>query len=102
MKRQRRFGTEVEAASIAATQIKTLIDSLSRCQQSLNCDIATEVERTRCSDDSDPAYSVLARSLIPRRDNVGATIAILQERLSTTELLISTGIGPMPEQLQPA
>ena len=88
VKRQRRFGTEVEAASIAAAQIKTLIDSLSRCQQSLDCDIATEEERTRCSDDSDPAYSVFARSLIPRRDNVAATIAILQERLSKTELLI--------------
>jgi hypothetical protein len=80
VKRQRRFGTEVEAASIAAAQIETLIDSLSRCQQSLDCDIATEEERTRCSDDSDPAYSVFAQSLIPRRDNVAATIAILQAR----------------------
>jgi hypothetical protein len=78
------------------------LDSLSRCQQSLDCDIATEEERTRCSDDSDPAYSVLARSLIPRRDNVAATIAILQERLSKTELLISTGIGSVPEQVLPA
>jgi len=102
VKRQRRFGTEVEAASIAAAQIKTLIDSLSRCQQSLNNDIATEEERTRCSDDSDPAYSVLARSLIPRRDNVASTIAILQEQLSKTELLISTGIGSVPVQLLPA
>ena len=85
VKRQRRFGTEVEATSIAAAQIKTLIDSLSRCQQSLDCDIATEEERTRCSDDSDPAYSVFARSLIPRRDNVAATIAILQARLSKTQ-----------------
>ena len=85
MKRQRRFGTEVEAASIAAAQIETLIDSLRRCQQSLDCDIATEEERTRCSDDSDPAYSVFARSLIPRRDNVAATIAILQARLSKTQ-----------------
>ena len=97
MKRQRRFGTEVEAASIAAAQIKTLIDSLSRCQQSLDYDIATEEERTRCSDDSDPAYSVFARSLIPRRDN-----AILQERLSKTEVLTSTGIGSVPDQLLPA
>ena len=88
MKGQRRFGTEVEAASIAAAQIKTLIDSLRRCQQSLDCDIATEEERTRCSDDSDPAYS-----LITRRDNVAATIAILQARLSKTELPTSTGIG---------
>jgi hypothetical protein len=101
VKRRRRFGTEVEAASIAATQIKTLIDNLSRCQQSLKCDIETEEERTKCSDDSDPAYSVLARSLIPRRDNVAATIAILQERLSKTELLISTGIGSVPVQLLP-
>jgi hypothetical protein len=52
VKRQRRFGTEVEAASIAAAQIKTLIESLSRCQQMLDCDIATEEERTRCSDDA--------------------------------------------------
>ena len=102
MKRQRRFGTEVEAASIAAAQIKTLIDSLSRCQQSLNCDIETEEERTRCSDYRDPAYSVFARSLIPRRDNLAATIAILQERLSTTDLLTCTGIGSVPEQLLPA
>jgi hypothetical protein len=103
VKRQRRFGTEVEAASTAAAQIKTLIDSLSRCQQSLDCDIATEEERTRCSDVSDPAYSVFARSLIPRRDNVAATIAILQARLSKTQLLTSTGIGSVPVQLlQPA
>ena len=102
VKRQRRFGTEVEAASIAAAQIRTLIESLSRCQQMLDCDIATEEERTRCSDDSDPAYSVFARSLIPRRDNVAATIAILQERLSKTEVLTSTGISSVPDQLLPA
>jgi hypothetical protein len=101
VKRPRCFGTKVEAASIAAAQIKTLIESLSRCQQMLDCDIATEEERTRCSDDSDPAYSVFARSLIPR-DNVAATIAILQERLSKTEVLTSTGIGPVPDQLLPA
>jgi hypothetical protein len=76
VKRQRRFGTEVEAASIAAAQIKTLIDRLSRCQQSLDWDIETEEGRTRCSDYRDPAYSVFARSLIQRRDNVAATIAI--------------------------
>jgi hypothetical protein len=102
VKLQRRFETEVEAASIAAAQIRTLIESLSRCQKMLDCDIATEEERTRCSDDSDPAYSVFARSLIPRRDNVAATIAILQERLSKTEVLTSTGISLVPDQLLPA
>jgi len=99
VKRQRCFGTEVEAASIAAAQIRTLIESLSRCQLMFDCDIVTEKERTRCPDDSDPAYSVLARSLIPRRDNVAATTAILQERLSKTEVLTSTGIRSVPDQL---
>lgn len=102
VKRQRCFGTEVEAASIAAAQIRTLIESLSRCQLMFDCDIVTEKERTRCPDDSDPAYSVLARSLIPRRDNVAATTAILQERLSKTEVLTSTGISSVPDQLLPA
>ena len=48
--------------------------------QSLNYDIETEEERTRCWDCRDPAYSVLARSLSARRDNLVATIAALQRR----------------------
>jgi hypothetical protein len=43
--------------------------------------------------------TLAAPEAIPRRDNVAATIAILQERLSKTELLISTGIGSVPDQL---
>jgi hypothetical protein len=50
VKRQRRFGTEVEAPAIAAAQIRTLIDSIGHCVQSLNYDIETEEERTRCWD----------------------------------------------------
>ena len=69
MKRQRRFVTEVEAASIEATRIVTLIDNLSRCVQLLDYDIETEEERTKCCDFRDPAYSGLARSL-----TTGATI----------------------------
>jgi hypothetical protein len=102
VKHQRRFGTEVETAIIAAAQIKTLIDSINRTVQFLNCDIETEEERTRCRDLRDPGYSVLARRLIARRDNLIATIAALQERLSRTALPPSTGIGPTPRVLLPA
>jgi hypothetical protein len=102
VKRQRRFGTEVEAASIEATQIMTLIDSLSRCVQLLGCDIETEEERTKCCDLRDPAYSVLARSLTTRRDNLAATIAALQERLSRTEVLTAPNIGSATDLLLPA
>jgi hypothetical protein len=101
VKRQRRFGTEVEAASIEATQIKTLIDSLSRCVQLLDCHIETEEERTKCCDLRE-AYSVLARSLIARRDNLTATIAALQERLSRTEVLTAPTIGSATDLLLPA
>ena len=99
---QRRFGTEVEAAATAAAQIKTLIDSISRCAQLLNYDIETEEERTRCWDCRDPAYSVLARSLSARRDNLAATIAALQERLSQAEGLPNTSIGSAAKLLLPA
>jgi hypothetical protein len=47
--------------------------------QSLNYDIETEEERTGCWDCRDLAYSVLARSLTARRDNLAATIAALQK-----------------------
>ena len=82
-----RFGTDAEAA---AAQIRTLIDSISRNVQSLDYDIEAEEERTGCCDCRDPAYSVFARSLSARRDNLAATIAALQERLMDAEALTST------------
>jgi hypothetical protein len=102
VKHQRRFGTEAEAALIEVAQIKTLIDSLSRCVQLLDSGIETEEKHTKCCDLRDPAYSVLARSLIARRDNLTATIAALQERLSRTEVLTAPTIGSATDLLLPA
>ena len=42
---------------------------------------------------SRPSYSVLARSLTARRDNLAATIAALQRRLVNAEALTYTPIG---------
>jgi hypothetical protein len=80
VKRQYRSGTADVAASIAVSQIKTLVTSLSRGVQLLDSEIVTEEERTQCRDQRNPAYSVLARSLIARRDNLCATITALQEQ----------------------
>jgi hypothetical protein len=102
VKRQRRFGTEVEAPAIAAAQIRTLIDSIGHYVQSLDYDIETEEERTRCWDCRDPAYSILARSLSARRDNLAATIAALQWRLANAEALTYTPIGSETKLLLPA
>jgi hypothetical protein len=101
VERQRRFGTEVEAAPIAAAQIRPLIDSIGHYVQSLNYDIETEEERTGCWDCRDPAYSVLARSLTARRDNLAATIAALQRQLVDAEALTYTPISSETKLLLP-
>ena len=80
MKRQSRCGTK----SIAPEQIETLIIQLSGRVRLLDSDIEAEEERTRCKDRRDAAYSILARTLVARRDNLSATIASLQERVATS------------------
>ncbi len=81
MKRQYRSKT----TSIAPEQIDTLVVGLSQRLRLIEDDIEAEEERTRCKDRHNPAYSVLARSLIARGDNLAATIAALKERAATIE-----------------
>jgi hypothetical protein len=59
--------------------------------QSLNYDIETEEEVPGTV--ATPAYSVLARSLTARRDDLAATIAALQRRLVDAEALTYTPIS---------
>jgi hypothetical protein len=101
LKHRRHFGAE-GAAAMAAARIKTLIDSIDRSIQSLNYDIETEEERTMCTDCRDPAYSALARSLAARRDNLAATVAELEERLSRTEVPTAPTIGLATNLILPA
>jgi len=58
-------------------QIATLICDLSRLDI-LSADIEHEEARAGVRDVSDPTYPVLARSLRTRRENIGATIAMLE------------------------
>jgi hypothetical protein len=81
MKHQHHFDTS-EAGQREAEKIRKMIGDLDRSVQLLNCDIASEEERTRISDRSDAAYSLLARMLAARRENLRETIAALEQRLS--------------------
>ena len=81
MKHRHHFET-TEVVQRETAQIRKIIVDLDRIVQLLNCDIATEEEHARVSDRSDAAYPILARTLATRRDNLRATIAALEQRLS--------------------
>ena len=70
--------TPPRTAAVNGPQIATLIGSLSRSAELLTVDIDHEEARAGVRDLSDPTYPVLARSLRARRDNIGATIASLE------------------------
>ena len=74
-----------ETRSQAPDQIETLVTSLSRRVRLLESDIEAEEERTGCTDRRDACYSILARTLIARRDNLSATIVALRQRLVVQE-----------------
>jgi hypothetical protein len=65
-------------ASTNRLQIATLIGDLWRSVEILAADIEHEEMRSGVPNVADPAYPVLARSLRTRRENIGATIAMLE------------------------
>lgn len=78
--------TPRRTAAINGLQIATLIGSLSRSVALLTVDIEHEEARTGVRDLPDPTYPVLARGLRVRRENIGATICMLEVRLSRREM----------------
>jgi hypothetical protein len=93
MKTQRYFEMESENVRREVAQIRTLIVDLDRVVQILASDIATEEERSRVFDRSDPAYSILARTLAARRDNLKITIAALEQRLEDILVALSEALA---------
>ena len=65
-------------AAVNRLQIATLIGNLSRSAELLTVDIEHEETQAGVRDLSDPTYPVLAQSLRARRDNIRATIAMLE------------------------
>jgi len=63
--------------------MRSIVEDLQRTIQILLIDICIEVERVQVFDKADPHYSVLARTLTSRRDNLILTVADLEKRLDT-------------------
>ena len=66
-------------------RIATVIADLSRAAAFLATEIELEEERAGVRDVSDHTYSVLAKSLRTRRDNIEATVASLERVLTKLE-----------------
>ena len=66
-----------------AAVMRSIVEDLQRTIQILLIDICTEKERVQVFDKADPLYSVLARTLTSRRDNLILTVADLEKRLYT-------------------
>ena len=66
------------AAAVNRLRIATLIADLTRTAGILTVDIEQEEARAGVRRLADPAYPVLARTLRMRRENIGATIASLE------------------------
>ncbi len=81
MKSERHFEIRSGSVSREVTQIGMLIADLNHRISIFDCHIATEEKETRIYDPSHFAYSVSAKSLAARRDNLKVTIAALEERL---------------------
>ena len=81
VKKQRHFGTANGIAERETAVIAAMMDDLCRIVEILDCDVATEEERARVFDRSDPLYPILARTLAARRDNLKLTVAALGQRL---------------------
>jgi hypothetical protein len=71
------------STSRQAAVIRSMVEDLQRTIQILLIDVCTEEERVQIFDKADPLYSVLARTLTSRRDNLIVTVADLEKRLYT-------------------
>ncbi len=82
MASQHHFELKSASAAREAAQIGTLIKDLSHRISIFDCHIAVEEKETRIYDPTHFAYSVSAKSLAARRDNLKITIAALEARLT--------------------
>ena len=67
-----------------AMKLQALVNDLRRQVQLLDADIQDDEKRTGISDVSNTAYPILARNLRTRRDNLLATITILESQMAET------------------
>jgi len=67
-------------------KLRALVADLRSRIEVLDTDITNEEQRTSVFDAAHVAYPILAQTLRTRRDNLLATIRILESRLAETEM----------------
>jgi hypothetical protein len=72
-------------SSVQNLQTCRLIANIRRVVDVLNADIAHEESQTGISDPRLPEYSMVARALIARRENLECTLASLEVRLTHSD-----------------
>ena len=82
MKHQPHFESANKTKIPQTERIQGIIADLSRTVHLLDGDVAAEEERCRIYDLSHAEYPVLARTIAARSENLKATIALLEARLS--------------------
>jgi hypothetical protein len=73
-----RFDTLTKEGTNSTSQLGIFIAELHRFVQLIEADIELEEERSRVFDVSNASYSIQARQLRSRRDNLIATILLLE------------------------
>ena len=77
---------ETQPNDRATMKLRALIADLQLRAQILETDIHDEEQRTNIFDLANVAYPTLARNLRTRRDNLLATIRVLETQLADTEM----------------
>ena len=85
--RLKRF--EVEEKQRKVAEIETMIGDFSQMAQDLDRQIAIEQERAGVSDTNHYAYPTFAKSAIQRRDNLLASTADLEAKLSAARATLA-------------
>jgi hypothetical protein len=77
---------ETQPNDRATMKLRALIADLQLRAQILDTDIRDEEQRTSIFDVANVAYPTLARNLRTRRDNLLATIRVLESQLAETDM----------------
>jgi flagellar protein FliJ len=85
--RLKRF--EVEEKQRKVAEIETMIGDFSQMAQDLDRQIAIEQERAGVSDTNHYAYPTFAKAAIQRRDNLLASTADLEAKLSAARAMLA-------------
>jgi hypothetical protein len=93
MAKLHRSGTAQEMVLRQVAVIQGLMGDLERTVRILDVDISTEEARVGVFDKSEPTYSIGARILTARRNNLNVTISFLAERLRAIPATIPISVA---------